>query len=80
MSTKLVIRKGAVIELLKSAEVQADLRRRAQAIATRAGEGHRVDSDVGPRRARAAVITDTHRARRAEAKSRTLSSAIDAGR
>jgi len=74
------IRRGAIPEILKSLEVQADLNRRANAIASTAGPGHRVDSQVGSTRARAAVITDTIAAMVAESRNRSLTSAIDAGR
>lgn len=69
-----------VDDLLKSPEVLADLRRRANAIAAAAGEGHEVDVRVGARRARASVRTATFDAMRAEAKDRTLTRALDAGR
>lgn len=72
-------RKG-VAELLKSAEVQADLTRRAEAIATAAGPGMEVDSRVGKTRARASVRTDTFEAIKAEATDKVLTKAIDAGR
>lgn len=74
------LKPGALGELLKSEEVRADLDRRAQQIAAAAGPGHRVESEVGRNRARAAVITDTFEARFAEATSRNLSAAVDAGR
>lgn len=72
-------RKGAR-DLLRSKEVLADLERRAEAIAAAAGSGMEVSAMVGKNRARASVITATHSARRAEATSRALTRAIDAGR
>lgn len=66
--------------LLKSSEVQADLTARAQRIAAAAGSGHEVTSMVGRTRARASVVTATHRARAREASRRSLTRAIDAGR
>lgn len=66
--------------LLKSAEVQGDLERRARAIAAAAGPGHDVDSRVGATRARASVRTGSAEARRREAQERALTRAIDAGR
>lgn len=68
--------------LLKSAAVQADLLRRAEAIAEQANaEGlHVVRSEVGANRARAAVITGDIEAMKAEARHRNLTRAIDAGR
>lgn len=66
--------------LLRSPEVQRDLKRRADAIARQAGPGHEVDLEVGRNRTRAEVRTATPAARRAEATSRNLSRALDAGR
>lgn len=67
-------------EILKSAGVQADLERRAEAIANAAGDGMDVDVRVGRTRARASVRTGTPEAMRAEARDKTLTRAIDAGR
>lgn len=72
-------RKG-VRTLLRSPAVLADLEGRARRIAAAAGPGHVVDSSVGRNRARAAVITATAEAMLSEAKHRTLTRAIDAGR
>lgn len=77
---KVTINKRAIVDILKSAEMRDNLRQRAERIAAAAGPGHRVETETMQSRARAAVITDTREARRAEAKSRTLSSAVDAGR
>jgi len=60
--------------------VQADLERRAAAIAARAGEGFEHETAAGRNRARAAVWTATAEAARAEAEDRALTRAIDAGR
>ena len=60
--------------------VQADLHRRAQAIAEAAGDGFEVNERVGKHRARASVRTETFKARRAEAQDKVLTTAIDAGR
>lgn len=67
-------------ELLRSAAVQADLHRRARAIAGAAGAGMYSDSSVGPNRARAIAFTGTRAARLAEARGKALTKAIDAGR
>lgn len=72
-------RKG-VRELLRGPEVQAELRQRAQRIAAAAGPGHEVQMWVGRNRARATVRTATWQARHAEATTRALTRAIDAGR
>jgi hypothetical protein len=60
--------------------VKADLERRARAIGNAAGPGHRVESETGRNRARAAVITDDFEARYREATQRSLTRALDAGR
>ncbi len=77
---RIELNKKAVREILRSPEVQADLKRRADAIAAAAGPGHETDLSVGRNRARASVVTATHEARRAEAVDRALTRAIDAGR
>lgn len=67
-------------QLLKSAEVQADLLRRARNIARKAGPGMEPSVRVGFTRARGSVITATPAARESEARDRTLTRALDAGR
>ena len=70
-------------ELLKSPEVQADLRRRAEAIAAAADGGggrHVVRTEVGKKRARAAVITADAQAMLTEARTQNLTRALAAGR
>ena len=59
--------------------VLADVASRAGRMAAAAGPGMLASSQVG-RRARASVITADGQARRAEATSRSLTRAIDAGR
>lgn len=80
MAKNFKLNRAGVRELLRSPEVKADLEARARRVAARAGDGMRVESATGRNRARAAVITDTIEARRAEAKHRALTSAIDAAR
>lgn len=77
---KFELNREGVRALLQSSEVQADVRRRAEAIAAAAGEGMEADSTVGRNRARASVRTGTFEARMAESKDRKLTAAIDAGR
>lgn len=77
---RIVLNRKGMRALLRSPEVLADLKRRAEAIAARAGDGMEPSAMVGKNRARASVITATHSARRAEATSRALTRAIDAGR
>lgn len=71
---------AGVRALLNDPGVQEDLDRRARAIADAAGEGMEVSSGHGRNRARSTVITATQEARVAEATSRALSAALDAGR
>ena len=82
------INSAGVKQLLQSQEVQADLQRRANAIAGAAG-GEPGDfraevevlggsSKLG--RAMGYVVTATTEARRAEAEDRALTRALDAGR
>jgi hypothetical protein len=77
---KLKLKRSAVRELLRSAEIQADIGARARRIAAAAGEGFEVDESVGRNRARASVRTVSHEGRYAEATQRALTRAIDAGR
>lgn len=77
---KIKLNRRGVRQLLRGAEIQADLRRRAEAIARAAGDGMEVESSVGRNRAHALVRTGTFEAMRAEAKDRKLTRAIDAGR
>ena len=66
--------------LLRSAPVEAELKRRADRIATAAGPGMIASSRIGPKRARASVVTVTNQARAHEARHRALTRALDAGR
>lgn len=77
---RVVLNHDGIRQLLQSDEVRSDLERRANAIASAAGPGHRVESEVGPNRVRVAVVTETIEAMIAEATDRTLTRAIDAGR
>ena len=75
-----MLNRRGVRELLRSSEVLRDMRRRAEAIAQRAGDGMVATAMVGTGRARASVITATAKAREAEATNRALTRALDAGR
>jgi hypothetical protein len=77
---KLKLNPAGVKELLKSEGVLADLADRADAIAEAAGPGFESDWERGPNRARASVRTTDFESRKAEAKDRALTRAIDAGR
>lgn len=78
--TKITINGDAVRQLLLSAEVTAELVRRARAIEAAAGAGHRVEVSPTAKRARVVVITDTIEARRGEAYHHNLTRAVGAGR
>jgi hypothetical protein len=67
-------------QVRQSAGVAADMAARAGRIAAAAGAGMEVNTNMGPSRARASVVTATSDARRAEASGRALTRAIDAGR
>lgn len=81
MSTtvRITVDRATIRALLKSSPVEADMLARAKRIATAAGPGMEATSTVGRTRARASVITATYEARRAEASTRRLSSAVRAG-
>ena len=74
------LNRAGVRALLRGPAVQADLRRRGNAIASAAGPGHRVDSEVGRNRARVEVVTETFEAMRKEARDRNLTRAFGHGR
>lgn len=67
-------------QILRGEQMVTALEDSAERMATVAGPGHRVESEVGKNRARAAVITDTSEAVRSEIRDHTLTRAIDAGR
>lgn len=80
MAVRIQLDRQAVRALLRSPEVQADLRRRARQIAAAAGPGHEVETFVGRNRARATVRTTTPQAAASERAHKTLTHAIQAGR
>jgi hypothetical protein len=71
---------SGVKDLLKSPEIQAVLRKEADAIAARAGDGYEVDEYVGRNRARASVQTDGSAAARREARDHNLIRALGSSR
>ena len=77
---RLKLNRSAVRELLRGAEIQADISARAERIAAAAGDGFEADHEVGRNRARSSVRTVTHEGRYLEATERTLTRSIDAGR
>lgn len=80
MGAKIKLNSAGVKALLKSPEVQADLKARADRIAAQAGPGHKVETFVGKNRARANVATETIDAMISEQAHGTLTNAIEAGR
>ena len=79
-SVRIVLKSRGIKSLLRSAEVRSDLERRAAAIKSAAGDGFESDSRTGTNRAHASVYTDTYDAMVAEARNRTLTRALTAGR
>lgn len=77
---RIEVNSAGIQALLKSDEVQAFLKAKADRIAAAAGEGMEATARIGRTRARASVVTATSAARKAEAVDRALTKAIDAGR
>lgn len=67
-------------KIRRSPGAQADLLRRAQAMAAAAGEGIEADSGMGKNRARAIVYTATTAGVVAESEAHVIEASIDAGR
>jgi hypothetical protein len=84
MLERVEINDAAAIALLKSPEIVADLERRGKQIAAAAQQGrydkYDVDTHQTPTRAHVRVTTATNVARVEEARNRSLSKALDAGR
>lgn len=79
--TRVELNGRGFVELLQSDGVQNDLQRRAEAIASAAGDGFVVEQmRTTSSRSRVAVKADTVAAKRAESENGALSRAIDAGR
>lgn len=79
-TTRVKLNHAGFAALLKSAEVQADINRRAQAIAASAGSDYEaLPAEAGRTRARALVTTKPSGIRR-EARDHKLLGALDAGR
>lgn len=85
-NVKIKVNQAGVRDILRSSGVAADLAARAHRIAAAADAaandpgGHHVHSEVGSRRARAAVVTGTPKSMYKEATVRSLSRSLDAGR
>lgn len=81
MLERVEINDEAARELLKSAPIKADLKRRADRIAAAAGVGQWDVTESNSRsRARVSVGTGDYKAREAEATNRVLLRALEAGR
>lgn len=80
MTTRFVLNRSAVRQLLRSQPVQAELKRRAEKIAAAAGPDHEVEVFVGKNRARATVRTTTIQAAIEQSAHENLSRAIEAGK
>jgi hypothetical protein len=77
---RIVLNRKGVAELLRHPAIVADLDERAKKIAAAAGPGMESEAQAGRKRALALVWTGTREAREAEARNRSLTRAIDAGR
>lgn len=84
---KIKVSNKAVVEIMRSDEMLAEVTKRANKIAAAANADHQgkvdgfvVQSSVHSTRARAAVIAATNQAIYAEAKYGTLTKALDAGK
>jgi len=78
--TKLVFKTAGFRQILRSGAARADVSRRANAMATTAGEGFGVEVHTGANRVRATVATETWDAAKREATDKVLTRAIGAGR
>lgn len=66
-------------KLRRQPEVEARLKKEADKVATKAGEGYEADTGRGKTRSRASVITATADAMRKESKSSNLLRALGGG-
>ena len=79
-SVRVALNRKGIVELLQSQAVADDLAARGDRIAAAAGEGFEVKATTNRDRAVVFVSTETFEARQAEAETRALTRAIDAGR
>lgn len=79
-TVKITLISAGVVALLRGPEAQADLLRRGKAIAEVAGPGMVASLSIGANRARVSIRTESEAAMHAEATTRALTNAIDAGR
>lgn len=76
---KFVLNRAGVAELMKSAPMQAECQRYANAVMARAGEGYEVTTYVGKNRANASVMATTYEARKDNYEHNTLLKALGGG-
>jgi hypothetical protein len=80
MTIPVKLNRGGMRDLLRSAEVMADLKKRGERIAAAAGPGHEVEAFTGRNRDRVTVRTTTNEAAVAEEAHKNLTNAIGAGK
>jgi len=73
---KFKLNQAGVGQLLKSAEMQKVLEKKATAIKNRCGDGYEHDVYVGKNRANAMVFADSSAAKRDNAKNNTILKAV----
>lgn len=76
MSSKFVLNRKGVSELMKSDSMQSILKEKATNIRNRCGSGYKQDVFVGKNRANATVSADSYKAKRDNKKNNTLLKAI----
>lgn len=77
---KVTLRYEGIGQLLRSKEMAAEMNRRGQAVADRAGDGFVCETVIGRTRARAMIFPTTVQALLRERKDKVLTRAIDAAR
>lgn len=80
MADKVDVDRRAMAAILRLPATERMLRRMAESVAARAGDGFVADSEIGSSRARAAVFTATFQAMHAEATDHRLLASLDAAR
>lgn len=76
MSKKFKMNHAGVRDLMRSEDMQAILREKAEAIKARAGDGYEMDIHVGKNRANAMVWAESFEAKKETLKSNTLLKAV----
>ena len=73
---KIELNSEGIVELLKSAEIEACCREAAEGVARNAGDGYEVNTYVGKRRVNAEVSAETYEAKRDNLENNTLLKAL----